>query len=134
MSLDIFSAYATDKNLENNGTWFDLGSGARVLVARAGNKAYSKMLSKLAQENQLTLDKDDEQAEAKAEELLILVMAQTILLGWEGITYKSDEDMPYSVDNAKMLLAHGDFRKDIAGFADDFNAYKAKVEDKQGKA
>lgn len=134
MSLDIFAAYATDKALENNGSWFDLGSGARVLVARAGNKAYSKMLSKLVQENQLVLNKNDDQAEVKSEELLILVMAETILLGWEGISYKGAKELPYSVDNAKMLLSHGDFRKQIAGFADDFNAYKAKVEDEQGKA
>ena len=38
MALDIFAQFATDETLEENGTWFPIGGGARVLVARSGNR------------------------------------------------------------------------------------------------
>jgi hypothetical protein len=133
MSLDIFSAYATDESKEENGSWFDLGSGARVLVARAGNRNYGKALTRYVDEARLVLDKGDEAADKKSDEIMVAVIAETILKGWENISYKGKQ-FAYSIENAKTLLSHKEFRKQIASFADDFEAYKLKLEEEQGKA
>jgi len=58
---------------------------------------------------------------------MIDVMAETILLGWSGVSFKG-VDMPYTLDNAKTLLAVKDFRKHVAGLADQMDAYKVKAE------
>lgn len=131
--LDIFAQYATDETLENNGTWFELGAGAEVLVARAGNRKYGKLLTKEVERARKVLDLADDVAEAKSDEIMVDVLANTILLGWKGLQYKG-EAIEYSVENAKKLLAHKDFRKAVAQFADDVEAYKIKEEQAQGKA
>jgi len=133
MSLDIFSAYATDENLENHGSWFKLGGDARVLVARTGNRAYAKSLTKHVELQRATLDLGGDAAEAASDQIMVEVIAESILLGWENISFKG-ADLPYSIENAKTVLAVKDFRKVIVGFADSSEAYKAKLEADQGKA
>jgi hypothetical protein len=127
MSFDIFDTFATDENLENTGAYFPVGKGATLLVARAGNRRYSKAITKAVEARRVELDGDDDSATAVSDQIMIDVMAETILLGWTGITFKGAE-MPYSVENAKKLLAVKDFRKHVAGLADTMSAYKAKAE------
>jgi hypothetical protein len=133
MALDIFAQFATDETLEENGTWFPIGGGARVLVARSGNRKYGKMLTKAVERNKKALDLNDDAADKLSEEIMISVLAETILLGWEDISFKG-EVLEYNVANAKKLLAVKDFRKAIAQFADDVSAFKFKETEKQGKA
>lgn len=133
MSLDIFDRYATDETLENNGTWRDLGSDARVLVARAGNLAYSKEVARLYELHEKDIKADDDKTAEVIKKIMVEVMAKTVLLDWEGINYKR-KPMSHSVENARVLLAHDDFRKDITRLSEDQNAYKAKLEEAQGEA
>ena len=132
MALDIFAQFATDETLEENGTWFQIGGGARVLVARSGNRKYGKMLTKEVERNKKALDLNDDAADKLSEEIMISVLAETILLGWEDISFKG-ELLEYNVANAKKLLAVKDFRKAIAQFADDVSAFKFKETEEQGK-
>jgi len=133
MALDIFAQFATDETLEENGTWFPIGGGARVLVARSGNRKYAKLLTKEVERNKKALDLNDDAADKLSEEIMIGVLAETILVGWENISFKGEE-LEYSVANAKKLLAVKDFRKAVAQFADDVSAFKFKETDEQGKA
>ena len=133
MALDIFAQYATDETLEENGTWFQIGGGARVLVARSGNRKYGKMLTKEVERNKKELDLNDDAADKLSEEIMIAVIADTILLGWEDVTFKG-KALEYSPANARKLLAIKDFRKAVAQFADDVSAFKFKETEEQGKA
>lgn len=133
MALDIFAKYATDPDREVEGEWFDLDEGARVLVARSGNRRYAKLLSKLYERHRKVLELGTDESEGRSEEIMIDVMAETILLGWEGITYRGKE-LTYSVENAKKLLGHRDFRRTINTFAEDMTAYLVKLEADQGEA
>ena len=133
MALDIFAQFATDESLEDNGAWFEIGGGASVLVARSGNRKYAKMLTKEVERNKKVLDLNDDAADKKSEEIMIAVIAETILLGWKDVSFKG-EVLEYSIPNAKKLLAVKDFRKAIGQFADDVTAFKFKEEVEQGEA
>lgn len=133
MSVDIFAQYATDENLENNGTWFPLSGDARLLVARSGNRKYGKALTKHVELNRASLDLGGDTADALSDSIMVDVLAESILLGWENVAFKG-ADMPYSVENAKTLLAIKDFRKQVVQFADNVEGYKYKQESEQGKA
>jgi hypothetical protein len=124
--MDIFATYATDTAAEAEGVWVEIGD-AKFLVARSGNPAYSKKLSRLYERNRKLLDMKDDNADALSERLMVEVLAETILLGWEGVQFKG-ADLTYSVDNAKMLLGIKDFRAQISKAAEDFEAYKVKQE------
>jgi hypothetical protein len=124
VAFDIFEQYATDETAEVAGVEMELGD-AKFLIARTGNKKFSDKLSKLYKKNQRLLDRGDEAANKLSDTLMIDCIAEAILLGWSGVSYKG-VDMPYSLENAKTLLAHKDFRKQIMALSEDVDAYKAK--------
>ena len=136
--LDIFAQYATDESLELNGSWRSLGGDAEILVARNLNPRYSSLLSKLYAQNQQTLDlnaadgTEHPDALAKSEELMVEVIAKTILLGWKNLAYKG-QPLEYSEANAKMLLKHRDFRRLVVEKSTEVDAYRVKQEEEQGK-
>jgi len=131
--MDVFKRFATDETLENAGAWRDLGGGAKVLVARAGNRENTRMLKKQFEMHEQALKGDDEASEALSDKIMTEIMAKTILLGWEGIEFKG-APLAYSVENARMLLGVKDFKKHIAKIADDLTNFQAKEEEAAGKS
>lgn len=129
--LDIFESFATDETAEVNGTWHEF-NGAKFLIARSGNRNYAKKLTALVERNQKLLDRKDEAAETLSDQIMIDVLAETILLGWEGVGFKR-KPLPYSVANAKTLLAVKDFRREVMRLADDVAQYRAQLEEEQAK-
>ena len=130
---DIFADYATDETLENSGATFPLKGDSTLVVARSGNRAYAKALTLAVEQNRKLLDLNNDASEAKSEEIMIDVLARTVLLGWSNLSFKGAE-LPYSVENAKKLLAVKDFRRVVTTLADDSSAYRAKLETQQGEA
>ena len=98
MSFDIFAAFATDENLENNGATFQLGGGSTLLIARGGNRRYSKAITKAVEARRVELDGEDAASEKASDEIMIGVMAETILLGWQNLSFKGEEMGEYSVE------------------------------------
>lgn len=132
--MDLFTAFATDETLENEGRWFPLSKDARVKLARAGNPKYLKLLRRLLDENRIDLESAGDEANDLATKVMVEVTARTILLDWEGLKFKG-VDLPYSVENATMLLRDlKEFRKKIDALSSNFEAYKAKEETAQGNA
>lgn len=129
--FDIYAEYATNEDLENGGTWMELGD-AKFLIARSGNKKYVRKLSKAVERNKKLLDRGDDAADKLSEQIMVETLAETVLLGWEGVAFKG-EALPYSQENAKMLLGIKDFRRQVMELADDFSAFKAEEEKEQGE-
>ena len=130
MSFDIFETFATDENLENNGVIVPVGKGkaSTLLIARSGNRAYAKAVTKAVEKRQVELDGEDDAAAAVSDEIMIAVMAETILLGWTALTFKGEDMGGYTFEKAKKLLGVKDFRKFVAKHSDNFEAYKVKAE------
>ncbi len=124
--LDIFAEFATDETAETDGVEMEYGD-ATLLIARSGNKKFARKLSKLYERNQKLLDRKDDAADKLSDTLMIDCIASTILLGWSGIGYQGKE-MAYSLENAKTLLAHKDFRRKVMELAEDIDAFKVKKE------
>lgn len=130
--MDVFAAYATDEKKELEGVWSDIGDGAQLLVARAGNRKYARLLGSQIEKHQRALDTKNDAADELSDKILAEVMAQTVLLGWKNIKFKGSE-LSYSVDNAKMLLAVKDFRSLVSRLSNDFDSYRVAQEEAQVK-
>lgn len=124
--MDIFAAYATDETKEQEGSWVEIGD-SEFLVARSGNRKYSRMLGRLVEKNQKALDMRDEAADKLSDRLMVEVLAATILLGWENVSFQG-KVLEYNKANAEKLLAIKDFRREIMKRADDFDAFKVVAE------
>lgn len=130
--MDILATYRTDEKLENEGKWFPVSKDASLLVARSGNQKYLELLREKMKEAQLDLASGPE-ADQLAEQIVISVMAETVLLDWKGVT-EAGKDVPYSHTKALEYLKVKDFRKKVAALSENFESYRAKAEEAQGNA
>ena len=113
--MDIRKSFADPEN-ERAGVWVDYRDGSRVKIARAGNSNFSrlyqaKMKPYSRQERAGTLD------ESIQSKILCDVLAETVLLGWEGFE-DNGKALKYSAKAAsEMLLEFMDFRNEIVELA-----------------
>ncbi len=131
--LDIFSTFAVDEKAETEGRWVEYGNGVSFLVARANNNNYNRLLSSLYKRNKVALEAKGDAATALNDNLMVEVLAKTILLGWKGDIALKGEKLEYSVENAKKILAHKDFRRYISNLSEDFEAFKVEQEAEDAK-
>lgn len=121
MAFDIKN-FATDKDKELEGVWEDLGQGARVLVARAGNRNFAAGYGAIPSGVRRLLEKDALDP-AAADATLCKLLAETILLGWEGML-EGEKEVKYSKEvAAEMLVKYPDFRQFIWDLANDFQRF-----------
>ena len=131
-ALDIFSEYATDEGLEVRGVWRDLNStGSRILVGRMGSEAFDEAMQAEVDKASATLALGGALAASAYKDVVLNVMARTVLLGWENVAYMGQVP-PYSHEMARKLLSHRDFRKVVERMSSDLERYRLKVEEDQG--
>jgi hypothetical protein len=130
--MDMFKSFATDDNLEVNGAWHKGTGNTEWLIARAQNRKYQRLLAKTIEENQELLESKTDESDARSEEIMAEIYAETILLGWKGDVEYNKEKLEYSKANAKKLCLMKEFRRWVAKKSDDLDAYRAKVEAEQG--
>lgn len=131
--MDIFKLYATDEAVEVSGAWKEIGPGAKILVARAGNDEYAAAIQTEVDTHRLQLELGGKAGKRVNDEIMVRVMARTILKGWEGLTFKG-EVVTYSYENACRLLALKEFRALVLEIAGDIENFRIKEEEEQGKA
>lgn len=131
--MDIFKSFATNTDAEVAGVWKDISADAKIKVARAGNRPYSRSLTKQIEKYRAALDTKDDVADDTSDMIMVDLLAEHILLDWEGISYKG-EALPYSKDNAKMLLRVKDFRKLVSAQSDTLANFLAEKEEDQLKS
>lgn len=126
--MDLFKAFATDTTAEIEGVIVEYGD-AKLKIARRGNPAHQKLMTKLLKQNKIVLDSKGDAAEKAAKEIMARAISKTILLGWEGVEYKG-KPLPYTQEKAyELLLAHNDFRDFVHEASDDMERFKVDKED-----
>lgn len=126
---------ATDPKKEIEGVWRPFTDGSRLKIARIGNPAYRSLLRRKVKSNRAVLDNEDDLADKVSDKVLGEVMAETILLDWEGVTING-ESVPYTKELGRTLLCdpeNRDFREKVKSYAEDAEAYRKKVEDESVK-
>jgi len=134
MALDIKKEYTFDKDAETNGVWFDLGGGAWLKVARAGNDNWQKEYQKIDRRVRAKLENDN-LGQKQADDIISKVIAKSILLDWRGIAIDGEE-IPYSVEKAhELLYNYPDFRGEVMGMARNEERFKKEsIEDDLGNS
>lgn len=118
--IDIFADFA----VHNDAVAVPYRGDVEFLIARDGNPRYKKRLTHLYRRNERVLDGKGDAADAKSEEIMIQVMAETILVGWTGTLAVQGQSLEYSVENAKKLLAVEKFREWVTAQSRDASLFK----------
>lgn len=126
--MDLKKDFSTNKELEEAGAWIDIGDGGKLKIARAGNKksiAYSRQMAK-PHMAQITYGKLSDEV---ATELAVEVLAETILLDWDGMT-DGGKPLPYSKENAlNMLRAYPDFRDLVSQISNERKTFQKEIDE-----
>ncbi len=129
--MDFYNRWATNAIHEAQGKPFtkEFGGKCSLLIARSNNPAYTRMLAEQFDIHKEVLEDKSSQAakdaaQALNDKVVIFIMARTILLNWTGDVKYQGNNLPYSVENAELLLALPEFRNKVAGLAGDFNNYR----------
>jgi len=111
----FFDRYATDRNLEEEGTWVDYGDGLKVQVRRLNSKA-SRDYRRRIEKPYSGQFRGREMPEAIQEELLNKQIANVIVVAWEGVPNPADKKkfLDCTPENVlRMITDFPDFRDDI---------------------
>jgi hypothetical protein len=136
--FDIFNQFATDPSKELEGVWHIIGPATRTLedgkpdpqslprirVARANNKKYSKLMVQEYEANKTILDRKDDFAERRNDEIMADIAAKALLTGWENLTFKGvtlQDGWTYEDANRMMLVK--DFRELVGRLSNEQNKY-----------
>lgn len=106
--------YQTDKNLEEEGVWVDLGGNVQVKVARITSRKSKEVRRKL-ERPMVRKNRSDELSIDQLEQLMTEQLAQAVIKDWRGVTDDDGVELPCTVENCRMILAKfPDFREDVA--------------------
>lgn len=123
--MDISKKFGTSEKLENEGVWVDLGDGAQILVARAGNKENRELIKRLIAPHKVQL-RHNKLPDEVLTKLTIEAMSTTILLDWKGIE-ENGKTVAYNRDNAiRLLTDYKDFRDQVSGFSNEMELFQAE--------
>ncbi len=139
MGFNLTKNYATEATLEVEGAWIDADEGVRFLIARAGNKKFNALILRLAEKNKASLKGRSEAAQSKSDTIMIEVMSETILKGWDGPLELDQTDAdgkvttvavgPFTVEKAAGLLAIKDFREWVDAQSKDMANYQKATQE-----
>lgn len=127
--------FKTDASKEQEGVWVEIGDGARIRVARAGNARWKAYFRKILKPYRRQI-RADILPEEVADKLVVDALAHTVLLGWDGLEDAKGKKISYSVAKAQALLTeYPDFRALVEDASSEAEAYReAELEDAEGNS
>jgi len=130
MALELKgSQFDVNQNLETEGVWENLGDGAWLLVARAGNDNFNNEYNKIPRTVRRKIENPPKGSEHMRDEKICELMAKTILLDWRGLADEGKE-VKYSQENAKKLLVkYPEFRDFVFQLSNDPNRFLQEGEE-----
>ncbi|HOK44370.1 MAG TPA: hypothetical protein PLK67_00460 [Bryobacteraceae bacterium] len=123
-----YSVFQTDKTLEKEGIILDYGD-FKIKIARAGgaNVAFQKALASKIRPYKRQIDAGTIPDDV-AEKLLLDVYAESVVLGWEGVTDEKGKPLPFSKENVVKLFSDlPDLFRDVQNQAAAISNFRAEV-------
>lgn len=102
MSLNL-NITKLDTTKETEGVWFDYEEGIRFKIAKWENPNWALKMLVLMKPYQQRQQRGKQIEETVYLDIMNKVMAETIILDWEGLK-DGDEDFKYSTKNALTML------------------------------
>ena len=106
--MSLYDLFETNADAETGGHRLTLQDGELEItftIARAGgsNKKYSQRMQALMRPHQHAASTGNLK-DSVAEGVMIKVMAETLILGWENVADRHGDALEFNTDNCKQLL------------------------------
>ena len=137
------SSLATDEKLSTEGVWVDYVDGARLLVARTGNKHFRDYcrarfgkVGRTFRAEELLTQKNKNGTTSREEAIVREGVAKHVLRDWEGIEDDDGNPLPYTPEQGlEAFEKYPEFLDDVLSVAGDVQNFKdAGVEEATGNS
>ena len=125
---------ATNEALEVEGVWRNLPREAGLKIARWQNAEFAKMMRRKFKDNRDLLEADDDLSDQVGTEVLVEVMALTILKDVRNIAFEGKLIEKYTPEIGKKLLKIKDFREKVKALSEQVDQYREKKEENAVKS
>ena len=105
------SKQRTDEKAEVDGVWEDLGSGAKIKIARLGNPKYNRRLKALLKPHKRAIRADSLEPKIM-DDAIYTALSETVIIDWKGIAVDGKE-IKFSKANALKLLREEKYFRDL---------------------
>lgn len=123
------STLSTNEDLEVEGVWRELPKNAAIRVARWQNTEFSRMMRTRFKANRDLIDGDDDLSDKVSLDILIEVMACTILKDVRNMGLEGKLIEKYTPQIGEQLLRIKDFREKVKAVSEQADQYRLKKED-----
>jgi len=135
MGLNLTKEFKTDKESEVNGIWEDFGDGCEIKIARIGNPNFRKVSTEVRKPYKKQINRGT-LSEEKTTNLLIKILAKTIILDWKGLTENDENgkevEIEYNYANCiRVLTDYPDFREQVVEISTSMEAYKINLDEEE---
>lgn len=114
-----------DETKETEGVWVDVDANTKLLIGSAKGLVYRKALRE-ALRTRIDELQGKPLEEEEIEDITTRVMAEHLLLDWEGLT-EGGEEVEYSAEKSVEILtdsAYRQFKEFVASKADDISLFR----------
>jgi hypothetical protein len=132
--MSVYEMFKTNPSLEKEGITLDYGSFS-IRIARAGghNSAFLKAMERESKPFRRAIQQETISADI-AEEILRKVYADTVVLGWEGITDEDGNVLQFSKENCvKLFRDLPDLFNEIKETANKMAVYREVAKEEESK-
>lgn len=127
MALILDKSYKILPDLKEGGNWINLGGGATVKVAMAGNKNYKKAVEEIKTEKKYALEYG-KLTDQEIKDLDIEIEAKTIFLDFKNIQVTENQPSENSLEVRKTMLQFDEFRDLILSVSRQYKYFMEKRE------
>jgi len=133
--VNLYTAFATNKDVEQDGVIVKYGDGISFRIARAGgsNSAFSKRYEVLMRPYRRLVQAGQMDTEVQAD-IMRQLYAETVVRSWEGVTDRDGNALQFSVDNCKKVFADlPDLFDDIVSHSMNASLYREELREADAK-
>ncbi len=119
--------YQTDRSLEEEGAWVDLGDGIKIRIARIQSQRARRVLARLYRPYDNLRQNGRKVPESIQDKITRQWIAEGILIDWEGVTDAEGEPVPFTAENAlEVFEAFPDFLDEVVYFSREQETFRAE--------
>jgi hypothetical protein len=132
--MSLYDTYSTDQVAEADGVWVPFGAEARVKIRRFQSKPVQLVQQRLQKPYAGLTRAGQNLPDEIAEKIAIQLIAEAVIVDWEGVTDREGNTLPNTVEaKVQVLTDLPDFRNAVANASMEREVFRQQDNEESAK-